>query len=157
MIHFKFHYLRKIVIINVTFYRKRSTFQNVWRQSSGTKCTWTLTSNVLKSTPFPIERHKILVISKQANSWSYKPLVSQTVIVFCTPSKTRSRKTVGKRIPNRNRKSFTLTWKFCNITFYLKLTSTSKKFTFSYKFDTNLKVIPVNEKCDHRCYEMKSW
>ena len=42
---------------NVTFYRKRSTFQNVWRQSSGTFCTWTLTSNVLKSTPFPIERH----------------------------------------------------------------------------------------------------
>ena len=40
----------------MTFYRKRSTFQNVWRQSSGT-CTWTLTSNVLKSTPFPIERH----------------------------------------------------------------------------------------------------
>ena len=44
-------------IIFVTFYRKRSTFQNVWRQSSGTFCTWTLTSNVLKSTPFPIERH----------------------------------------------------------------------------------------------------
>ena len=38
------------------FYRKRSTFQNVWRQSSGKFCTWTLTSNVLKSA-FPIERH----------------------------------------------------------------------------------------------------
>ena len=39
----------------VTFYRKRSTFQNAWRQSSGTKCTWTSTSNVLKSTPFSME------------------------------------------------------------------------------------------------------
>ena len=43
---------------NVTFHRKRSTFQNVWRPSSGTFCTWTLTSNVLKSTPFPMECHK---------------------------------------------------------------------------------------------------
>ena len=44
----------------VTFHRKRSTFQNIWRQSSGTECTWTLTSNVLKSTPFPMERHIFL-------------------------------------------------------------------------------------------------
>ena len=43
----------------VTFHRRRSTFQNVWRQSSGTKCTWTLTSNVLKNTPFPKERHEL--------------------------------------------------------------------------------------------------
>ena len=33
----------------MTFHRKRSTFQNVWRQSSGTKCTWTTwQANVLK-------------------------------------------------------------------------------------------------------------
>ena len=34
----------------VTLYEKRSTFLNVWRQSSGTFCTWTLTSNIIKST-----------------------------------------------------------------------------------------------------------
>ena len=43
-------------VTNVTLYRKRSTFHKVWRQSSGTNCTWTSTSNILKSSPFPIER-----------------------------------------------------------------------------------------------------
>ena len=42
-----------------TFYRKRSNFQDVWRQSSVTKCTWTLTSNDLQITPFPMERNSI--------------------------------------------------------------------------------------------------
>ena len=32
----------------MAFHGKRSTFLNVWRQSSGTKYTWTLTSNVFK-------------------------------------------------------------------------------------------------------------
>ena len=56
--------------IYVTFHRKRSTFQNVWRQSSGTKCTWTLTSNVLKSTPFPMEPK---TISACGNSFLNSP------------------------------------------------------------------------------------
>ena len=38
------------------FYRKR-TFQNVWRQRSGTFCTWTLKSKVLNSTPFTMGCH----------------------------------------------------------------------------------------------------
>ena len=49
--------------------------QNVWRQSSGTKCTWTLTSNVLKSTPFPIERHK-LVLENYINNKTFGKLTS---------------------------------------------------------------------------------
>ena len=52
-----FQVYQRSLLLYVTFHRKRSTFQNDWRQSSGTKCTWTLTSNVLKSTPFPMERH----------------------------------------------------------------------------------------------------
>ena len=32
------------VLKYVTFYRKRCLFQSVWHQSSGTFCTWTLTS-----------------------------------------------------------------------------------------------------------------
>ena len=39
----------------VTFHRKRSTFQNIWRRSSGSICTWTLTSDVLKNTPYVSE------------------------------------------------------------------------------------------------------
>ena len=48
------------------FYRKRSTFQNVWRESSG---TWTLTLNVLKSIPFPMERHKYEIEIKLTNTF----------------------------------------------------------------------------------------
>ena len=51
--------LSDLSICDVTI-GKDSAFQNVWRQSSGTFCTWTLTSNVLKSTPFPMERHIFL-------------------------------------------------------------------------------------------------
>ena len=45
------------LLVFVTFYRIRSTFRKVWRQISGTFCTWTLTSTVMEGTPFPMERH----------------------------------------------------------------------------------------------------
>ena len=63
------------LIINVTFHRKRSTFQNVWRQSSGTKCTWTLTSNVFESTPFPMERHNNTLLIDTVFSDHYPSLL----------------------------------------------------------------------------------
>ena len=59
--------MAKVWMSYVTFYRKRSTYQNVWRQISGTKCTWTLTSNVLKGTPFHMERHIFVKLSTYWN------------------------------------------------------------------------------------------
>ena len=39
--------------------QEKEYFSKRWRQSSGTFCTWTLTSNVLKSTLFPIKHHYV--------------------------------------------------------------------------------------------------
>ena len=44
----------------MTFHRKRSTFQNNWRQSSGTKCTWTLKSIVFEKYSFSYGTSQIL-------------------------------------------------------------------------------------------------
>ena len=63
-----FYYRYKIsrifsrILPYVTILRKRSTNQSVWRQSSSTSCTWTLTPNLLENNPFPMERHMIRLI-----------------------------------------------------------------------------------------------
>ena len=87
---------KNICLKYVTFHRKRSTFQNVWRQSSGTFCTWTLTSNVLKSTPFPMERH--IYIPSEIFFWiGYCRLdnVWRQSATFCT----RNKALIGKLVP----------------------------------------------------------
>ena len=62
----------KTVKLRLSFHRKRSTFQNVWRQSSGTKCTWTLTSNVLKVLPFLWNVTNNYDFGKEGVCWSWE-------------------------------------------------------------------------------------
>ena len=77
---------------------KGITFQNVSRQSSGTHCTWTLTSNVLKSTPFPNEASHISFAMSRSTEFFLKRLTSNFGYITGTSVFTRLRKAIEEHL-----------------------------------------------------------